>query len=160
MSNIIPSSTPAEVLKIAPENLEIANAYLTLQDISKVAHNLGLPTDTVSSVLDRKEVRAYIHNVFMDFGFNNQFKLRDLIDQVLIKKLKELDEADIGSQKDILEIIALSHKMTMETMDRQIKLETARAGGPKNQTNVQLNSYGGGNYGSLIEKLISNEKTL
>ncbi len=68
-----------------------------------------------------------------------------------------MDEADIGSNKDITELIALSHKMTMEQMDREIALEKLRGSNIKTQTNIQINDNGGSNYGSLISKLINPE---
>lgn len=155
MKSIVPAQTPAEVLKIAPENLEIANAYLTYQSLTETAHALNIGTDIVSQVLSRTEVKAYVNNVFMDLGFNNRFKMQGIMDEIIKQKLQELEDAEIGSQKDIIEILALQHKMTMEILDKEIKLETLKSG-VKNQTNVQLNNYGG-NHSSLIERLISND---
>ena len=78
---------------------------------------------------------------------------------IIKRKLQELDEAEIGSQKDIIEILALQHKMTMEILDKEIKLESLKAAKINNQTNVQLNNYGG-NHSSLIERLISNDSKI
>lgn len=152
-----PSGSPAETIKISPENLEIANSYLASQNISDVSRNLGLPTDTITEVLGKREVRAYIDAIFLDYGFNNRFKMRSIMDAVINKKLQEMDESDIGSGKDIIEIMALSHKMSMDILDRQIKLEEAKnknSVGIKNQTNVQINADGGTKYENLIEKLM------
>jgi Na+-transporting NADH:ubiquinone oxidoreductase subunit NqrA len=150
-----PSSSPAETLKISPENLEIANSYLASQNIADVSRNLGLPTDTITEVLGKREVRAYIDMVFLDYGFNNRFKMRSVMDAVINKKLQEMDESETGSGKDIIEIMALSHKMSMDILDRQIKLEEAKAKSAniKNQVNVQVNNEGGG--GTKYENLIS-----
>ena len=153
-----PSSSPAETLKISPENLEIANSYLASQNIADVSRNLGLPTDTITEILGKSEVRAYIDMVFLDFGFNNRFKMRSVMDAVINKKLTEMDESDTGSGKDIIEIMALSHKMSMDILDRQIKLEEAKAKNApsiRNQTNVQINEGGGGSkYENLIAQLM------
>ncbi len=158
LSIIPPSSSPAETLKISPENLEIANTYLACQSIPEVSRNTGLPTDMITTILAKREVRAYVDMVFQDFGYNNKFKMRSIMDAVLNKKLQEMDESDIGSQKDIVEIMALSHKMAMDILDRQIKLAEAEAkvGGIKNQVNVQLNNNGGGGskYENLLQQLI------
>lgn len=150
-----PSSSPAETVKISPENLEIANSYLASQNIADVSRNLGLPTDMITEILGKSEVRAYIDMVFLDYGFNNRFKMRSVMDAVINKKLQEMDESEVGSQKDIIEIMALSHKMSMDILDRQIKLEEAKAKTTniKNQTNVQINE-GGSKYQSLIESLM------
>jgi len=159
MTNLItpPATSPAEVVAISPENLTVANSYLACQSIPEVSKALGLPTDTVSSILCRREVRAYVDNVFLDYGYNNRFKMRQIMDAVLNKKLEEMDESDIGSQKDIVEILALSHKMAMDALDRQIKLEDLQNKNHiRNQVNVQVNG-GGSKYESLIERLLSND---
>jgi hypothetical protein len=85
--------------------------------------------------------------------------MRSLMDTVIEKKLEEMAEADIGSSKDILEILALSHKMSIEILDRQIKYELAKASNIKNQTNVQINNPSS-NYEALLEKLWKNNGTV
>ena len=147
---------PAEALAISPESLEIANLYLQLQSIPRVCESLGLPTEMVAEVLDRREIKAYLDNVFFDIGFNNRHKMRQAMDLIIQRKFQELDEAGIGSTKDITEILALSHKMTMEYMDKQIQLEKLRGAGIRNQVNVQINDgVGNSNYGNLIERIIN-----
>ena len=153
MSNLA-NVHPAEVLIISPEALEVANAYLQIQDIPKVADELGLPVDMVTQMLDRSEVKSYIDQVFLDTGFNNRFKMRAAMDALLAKKFEEMDEAGVGSSKDILEIMALSHKMTMEIMDREIALRKLNGTGVKNQVNVQINDAGGSNYKNLLDRLM------
>jgi len=154
--NNLPTKSPAQALAISPESLEIANAYLEHQSLQKVSEVLGFPQDMVSDILDRREVRAYIDTVFLDTGFNNRFLLREVMDTIIRKKLQELDEAEIGSSKDIMDILALSHKMTMDALDRQIQLEKIRNPQVKTQTNVQINDLGndGTKYGALLQKLI------
>lgn len=162
MSTSIIPSTPAEALNIAPENLEIANCYLTCQDLVQVSQTLDITPERVTQALARREVKAYIDHVFMDYGFNNRFRIRNIMDTVINKKLEEMQEADVGSSKDISDLLALSHKMTMDILDKQIKLEEAKAKSTasiKNQTNIQLNDSGGSNYQMLLDKLINRPKT-
>lgn len=153
-SNLAPRH-PAEILDISPEALEVANTYLQLQDVAKVSEELNISQDLVTKLLARREVRAYIDQVFLDMGFNNRFKLRRAVDAIISKKFEELDEAGVGSSKDILELLAFSHKMTMETMQKEIELKKLDQSNVKTQTNIQIND-GGSNYGNLIERLISN----
>lgn len=151
------TSTPAEVLNISPEALEIANCYLQVQDIGKVADDLEIPRDLVTQTLQRREVKAYVDQVFMNLGFNNRFKLRGVMDAIIKKKLQDMDESETGSNKDIIEILTLSHKMSMDELDRQIALEKLRQGNSvKTQTNIQINdtASGGTNYGNLLSKLL------
>lgn len=154
--NNLPVASPAEHIKISPEALEVANTYLSCQSIQKVSQELCLSPEEVSDYLNRREVKAYIDNVFFDVGFNNKFTMRKLMDTIIQKKLEELDEAEIGSSKDIADLLALSHKMTMELMDKQIKLEQLKQqNAPKTQVNMQINELGDGTkYGSLIERLM------
>ena len=152
---MLPTTTPAETLSISPEGLDTANCYLQTPDVAKVADTLGVPPHVIADILDRKEVRAYINSVFFSTGFNNRFQVRDLMDALIKKKLQDMDEAEIGSSKDITELMALSHKITMETLDKEIQLEKIRAGSLKSQVNVQINEgIGGSKYSSLIEQLI------
>jgi len=159
MSKNLPTIHPAEVLVISPEALEIANCYLQVQDTKKVAEELQLQPEQVAQILARREVKAYVDQVFFDMGFNNRFKMRKAMDAIISKKFQEMDEAGVGSSKDILEIMALSHKMTMETLDRQLQLEKLRESNIKTQTNIQIND-GGSNYSNLIERLIKHDSKL
>jgi hypothetical protein len=163
MNQLAPIHSPAQALSISPENLEVANCYLETQDMRLTASKLGIPTDQISEILDRREIRSYIDSIFRDVGFNNRFRIRSVLDVVIQKKLEEMDEAEVGSSKDIAELIALSHKMSMEVLDREIALEKARSantGKIKNQINVQMNDLGGPptKYGSLMTQLLNTQK--
>src|SRR4030065_68604 len=152
MNDIVPH-TPAEVLNISPENLTCANAYLELQSIPEVASRLGVPIEMVTQILARREIKAYIDHVFLDMGYNNRGRVRNLLDGIINKKLEEMEESGIGSSKDITEILALSHKITLDILNTQIKLEEAKNKNTniKHQTNVQIND-GGSNYQALLDK--------
>lgn len=149
---------PAETIQIAPEALEVANCYLQVQDARKVADELDLPVSLVTEILSRREVRSYVDHVFMDTGFNNRFEMRAAMDALIRKKFQEMHDADVGSTKDITELLALSHKMSMDLLDREIQLEKLRAqpAGPQKQVNVQINDDGS-KYSHLISRLISGD---
>ena len=150
---------PAEVLTIDPEGLEIANSYLIHQSIQKVSEELEVSTDLVTQTLESPQVKTYISQVFFDLGFNNRFKMRRAMDVLISKKFQELEESGVGSSKDIADLLQLSHKMTMEQLDREIQLEKIRAKtvSVKNQTNIQINDHGS-NYQSLLEKLMNADR--
>lgn len=151
-----PTQLPAEYVQISPEGLEIANCYLQCQDVRQVAEELSVGVDIVTQTLAKREVRAYIDHVYLDVGFSNRFKMRSAMDAIIKKKFQEMEEADTGSTKDIIEILALQHKMRMEELDRQIKLEQIRVEkpAPHNQVNVQINDNGGSNYDKLLQRLM------
>ena len=151
---------PAETLNISPEALEVANCYLQCQDPRQVAHQLDLTPEAVTNILSRREVRGYIDAVFMDTGYNNRFLLRRAMDALIKQKFSELEEGGVGSNKDIADLLAMSHKMSMDLLDRQIQLEKLRQGsstGPQKQVNVQINELDGSKYSQLVQRLVSGE---
>ena len=149
---------PAETIQISPEALEVANAYLQLQDTKQVASELDLSPEVVAEILKRREVKQYIDGVFMDIGFNNRFKMRRAMDALIQKKFQELEESDTGSSKDIADLLQMSHKMAMDYLDREIQLEKLKQApqGPQKQVNVQINDDGS-KYGQLLRQLMSGE---
>ncbi|CAB5218624.1 hypothetical protein UFOVP218_39 [uncultured Caudovirales phage] len=150
---------PAETVRISPEALEVANAYLQLNDARKVATELDLDPETVTNLLAKREVKSYIDSVFFDSGYNNRFLMRKAMDALIKQKFSELEESQTGSTKDIAELLQMSHKMSMDLLDREIQLEKARqATGPQKQVNVQINdALDGSKYSQLVQRLITGE---
>ena len=70
--------------------------------------------------------------------------------KLLDMKLEEMEETGLGSNKDILEILAQVHKMRMD-YEKINKEEN-----PSVQTNIQ-NNFGGDNYSKLMQKIITGE---
>ena len=150
---------PAETVRISPEALEVANAYLQLNDARQVAQELDLDPEVVTNLLARREVKTYIDSVFFDSGYNNRFLMRRAMDALIKQKFSELEESQTGSTKDIAELLQMSHKMSMDLLDREIQLAKAQqATGPQKQVNVQINEgLDGSKYSQLVQKLISGE---
>jgi hypothetical protein len=150
---------PAETVRISPEALEVANAYLQLNDARQVADELGIDPEIVTNLLAKREVKSYIDSVFFDSGYNNRFLMRKAMDALIKQKFQELEESQTGSTKDIAELLQMSHKMSMDLLDREIQLEKARTQtGPQKQVNVQINEgLEGTKYGKLVQQLISGE---
>lgn len=149
---------PAETLSISPEALEVANCYLTNNSAKLVSEELDIPLDRVCEILARGEVRGYIDRVFFDSGYNNRFLMRRAMDAIIKRKFEELEEAGVGSGKDIADLLHLSHKMSMDLLDREIQLEKLRSDtAPSKQVNVQINEGDGSKYSQLIQKLISGD---
>jgi len=136
-------------IQIAPENLEVANLYLSNNSLQETASILSIPIERVSSILDSPDVRRYVDNVYLDTGYRNKHKLANLMDTILESKLEECKASEVYSNKDILEIAQAIHKMRLE----ELKLQQTNIG---HQTNVQINEapFGGGNYGELMKKLL------
>ena len=147
-----PMIAPAEGVKINPEDLEIANAYLEYGSIDKICEDLEAPRDLVISTLERREVKAYIDRVYFDAGFNNRFKMNSLMETIIQRKLQELEEAGTTSNKDITEILALQHKMMMDHLNYILARDKVSTG-PTNQTNIQINDAS--NHSKLIENIFA-----
>ena len=150
---------PAETVRISPEALEVANAYLQLNDARQVAQELDLDPEVVTNLLAKREVKSYIDSVFFASGYNNRFLMRRAMDALIKQKFSELEESQTGSTKDIAELLQMSHKMSMDLMDREIQLAKAQqAVGPQKQVNVQINdALDGSKYSQLVQRLITGE---
>jgi len=141
---------PAEQIKnnleapaLDPVLLSIANLSLEGKNALEIAEEFDVSPDMVTSVLDKREVKAYIDNVFLSQGYLNRFKRLDLINRVIEHKIQEAIETDVYSSKDILEWIRLLQTMETETRPKQ--------SGP--QVAVQVNN----NLESLLSKLIDED---
>ncbi len=142
--------------QIQPEELEIADTYLQTGDMTETAERLNIPRNEVVRTLNKGPVKQYVDSVFNDIGYLNRFKLADVWSKIIERKVEELDEAEIGSNKDIVEILDKATKF-VEAMN---KLQTNRdKAAPGRQTNVQINEFGeAGNYGALLTRLFEESK--
>ena len=144
-----------QIIKISPEGLEVATTYLQTLNLDMTANTLGIPIETINEYISKREVRAYIDNVFMTTGYNNKFKLAQMMDDLIDQKLAELDEAEIGSSKDIAELLIQKHRMIMDEIKAQIELEKLKTNN-STQHNTQINNYGD-NYAKLMSKLVKGD---
>jgi phage terminase small subunit len=142
--------------KMSPEGLEIANAYLECGDISETANALAVDENTVSEWLNKREVKAYIDTVYLDTGYRNRFKLGNMLDKIIEQKLEEAEESEVYTNKDLVDLIQMAHKIRMDEMKAQAEFEKAKSSSIKTQNNVQINAdgFGNGNYGELMKKLL------
>lgn len=154
MTNNLPAKSPlADGINISPEGLLVANTYLELGGITETSEALNIPRQDIVQLLNRSEVKNYVDTVFLNAGYANRGKLFALMDSIIDQKLAEMAEAEIGSSKDILELITAVHKMKMEEIKAMKDVTT----GPtiRKQTNIQVNNEvpGGTNYNTLLERL-------
>ena len=73
-----------KLVKMAPENVEVANAYLSTGNAIAVATEMGISPDKVYEILEKNEVKEYINSVYLDQGYRNRFRLAELLDLSLI----------------------------------------------------------------------------
>ena len=140
---------------VSPEGVEIANTYLSEGcSIKKTSETLNIPTYEISAVLQQPAVRDYVTSVIKEVSFSKMNAISDKLSGLIEKKLEELDEAEMGSNKDISDLLALAHKMEMD----MAKLKFADAPkGPSTQKNQQINVYGDGSYGKLMQELLKDK---
>lgn len=142
---------------IEPESLKIIETYLENgSSIDETALVLGLTKEQVIYHLNRPESKNFLDSVFMDAGFRNRERFFGLMDTIIDKKLEEMEESGMYSGLDIVELLEKMHKMKIQEMQMQIKLEESKkAAAPAVQTNIQINSDA--NYSSLIDRLVNRE---
>jgi hypothetical protein len=82
----------------------------------------------------------------------------DQVSQILGRREVKQYIDGVGSSKDIADLLQMSHKMSMDLLDKQLQLEKLRQGtpGPQKQVNVQINDDGS-KYSQLIHKLVSGD---
>ena len=146
--------------RISPEGLEIANAYLELGSMPAVCSRLSIDEAKASEVLQKREVKAYVDQVYLDTGYRNRFKLADVLDTLIDAKLEEAEESEVYTSKDLADLVGMAHKIRMDELKAQTELEKAKAQTIKTQVNIQDNSqvpFGQGNYGELMKKLLKDK---
>ena len=142
------------MIKIAPESMEVANAYLETGSADAAAAQLGLSKEVVHTNLAKREVKSYLDQIYLDQGYRNRFRLADIMDRMIEKKLEEAEESDMYSSKDLADLVLQAHKMRQDELKANDASNTIRQ-----QNNVLITDGGmglpGGNYGKLMEKLLS-----
>ena len=146
-------------VKMSPEGLEVANTYLQLGSVSEVCTRLKLDENTVSEYLNKREIKQYIDQVYLDTGYRNRFKLASALDNIIEEKLAEAEESQMYTNKDVADLLQMAHKMRMDEIKAMAEMEKAKTAPIKQQANIQINElpFGQGNYGKLMEKLIGDK---
>lgn len=136
---------PEEEWNMSPEMVEVVSMYLQTTNVKETAENLGVPAEKVNYYITRPEAKRFIDNIFLEQGYLNRFKIQSILDNIIDAKLQEMEEAEITSSKDIIDILDFAWKIRKDTGKDVSEV--------KNQTNVQIN--GGENYNMLLEKLLN-----
>lgn len=131
------------MLKIVPENLQVANLYLQTNSIEETAYKLDLPMQDIQEILNIPEVKRYIDSVYLDTGYRNRNKLAETLDKMIKHKI---DSVGHESEKDLLDLLKFAHQMRLDEEKKSV---------PSQQTNVQINEFGQGNYADLLKRLIT-----
>jgi hypothetical protein len=151
--SIAPYSEDAMPQAVSPEGAEIANTYLANAcSINDTSRELGIPTYEISAVLHEPLVKTYVNAVLRESGYQSMLTVAEKLDELIEMKWAELQEAEIGSNKDISDLLALAHKVRLD-MSKLLQADTLKAG-PGTVKQTQVNVFGEGSYAKLMEKLI------
>lgn len=137
-------------IALRPEDIDIANAYLTYGSAKDTADQLGLPEYQIVQILERQDVRDYITGVYLDRGYRNRNKIGQLLDKMIDAKLEEAEESGLYTSKDLFELLQFAHKMRMDEL---------KNGQVNTGPTVNIANFGEGNYGQLMERLLSDKGT-
>jgi hypothetical protein len=145
---------------IAPQEQLIADTYLTNGlDAIKTSEILNIDKQRVLQVLDSPVIKSYTTRVFYEGGYRNKGRFFGVLDEIINRKLEEMEESGIGSELDIIDIMSKYHKMKMEQLQMEIKLEEIKnASGSIKQTNTQNNTViavGDSNMQQLMQRLMT-----
>ena len=137
-SNAIAPTTTVDALNktleappLDPVVLAIANDYLSGKSVEEMSEEYAVSQDRITSVIEKKEVKSYIDNVFATQGYLNRIKRINLINQVIDQKIQDAVETGIYSKKDLLDWMKHLHEVETALKPKQT--------GP--QVAVQINNY-------------------
>ncbi len=109
---------------MSPEGMDVIEAYLQCgSDVPAAARSIGMSEIAFRDIMNRSEVKNYLNDIFMESGFRNRDRLFGVLDEVIKRKLEELEETGMGSDQDIMDILWKAHKMKMEEMKMMVELE-------------------------------------
>lgn len=145
--------------KLQPEAMKVVESYLFHnRDVDAVARDLNTTPTVISDLLNKREVRGYLDHLFLESGYRNRDKFFNIMDNILEQKLEELDEADMGSSMDIMDIMKTYHAMKIKELEMSIKLQELNSAKQTAGTinNLQINNSSG--YDKLLERIIAGKK--
>lgn len=125
-----------------PMVLALANDFLSGKNYDELAEEFGVGKDVVVQLLNQKEVKAYVDNVFLTQGYASRYKRLELINRIIDKKLEKAGDDD-PSEKDVLDWLKLAEAMDAGTKSKD----------KNNQVNVQINN----NYTKLMNDLLKDK---
>lgn len=162
MNELVPDDALLPEL-IAPEQLRIAEVYLTNgMDPKKTAIALEIDEQEVRRILNTPQVLEYTREVFRESGFRNKHRLFSVLDEIVNRKLEEIEESGLGTELDIIELLDKYQKILDMVTKREMalekhKVEVVRPGAPNTQNNTQININnvpGDANMHKLMSRLV------
>jgi hypothetical protein len=155
--NHLAISADAPASEITPEGAEIANTYLELGcDIQKASEVLDIPAHRINTILSDKFVKGYITQVMTDAGLRKMTSITERMEDLIDKKMEEMENLDMVSSKDVADLLNMVHKMHTEQA-KIVVASTPKEGSNKIPTNQQINVFAADDnsqYGKLMKAII------
>ena len=79
------------------------------------------------------EVKKYIDTVYLDMGYRNKNNIATVLDEMIQSKLEEAQESGVYSNKDLADLLQISHRMRMDEIKAQAELTKAETTNIKTQ---------------------------
>ncbi len=152
--------TNPDQINMSPESLAVCQAYLQCKDTKQMEISIGIPEQDIRQQLMRADVKAYISSAAFAIAERNIDTIQDRFESLIEHKLEEMEESELGSKKDISELLKDKADIEMNLMKLRIKLletETKREEARmKTQINMQINNNGGEEkgYDKLLKALV------
>lgn len=149
-NEIAAEMSPTAEYKLGPEHLSFSQEYLKTLDVSKACFALGIEVEEGLHMLRKPEVKRFVDSIMMEQGYSNSNKLVALLDDVIRSKLEEAEETGIYTQKDLIDILTLQHKISQDKVNADIARSKSGTG-----VAVQINNnLESSNLGKLISSLV------
>ena len=148
MSKSLVPSEDAKPVQLSPEDTAVCESYIHYKgNVTEVARELQMPKQDVIAALNEPLAKQYLDTMFLSHGHLSRYKLAEMLNDILEKKLEEYEEAEIPPDIKLDKLLDIMLKLRDQEIKQLPKKEEVR-----NQTNVQIN--GGQNYMDLVSKLI------
>lgn len=134
----------SEEYKLDPELLEFTDTYLATLDLGEACRSLGIPEEQGAEYLRKREVKRFIDTAFLEQGYVNRFKIKDVLEKAIVSKLEEAEETGMYTKYDLMDIMKIM--INFRESEHKMKNTTQKV------TNVQNNNYGS-NLGNLLDKI-------
>ena len=156
----LPVSQDALPSIISPEGARVANTYLENGcDAKKTAEYLGMEPHDVFLMVSSRNVRDYVNEVISKAGIKSMDKISEKMQELIDKKLKELEELDMGSTKDPADLLVSLHKME-EAKQKLINARQPKESNVSQDKNTQVNIFGADDnsqYARLMKSIVGNK---
>jgi len=133
-----------DLLKFDVRYIDLANDHLSGMEIEDLSLKYNLPQFRIAEVLELPEIKRYTDKLVANVGYNNRLKRALLLERIIDKKVEEMEDSDIWSRKDIVEILKLA-----QDEDKLNQPKTPSINIDKSKTS--------NNYISLMEDLFKDE---